>query len=203
MSSSSCRSRSSASWVVPGFSPWRIGKPASRQAALGRARRTSSTNRPTRTQTARHGAPLRERWRNAGQRGSRPVAVGMARPMTGLEPGAVGRAAGNCARCAGTPAFIEVSRVERFPKRLSHFTLVSMKTQNTCERESAADKRLESLLNEHDVARLLKVSVATLRRRRLLRQKPDWVKLGASVRYHPDAIRRLIQDGERKTTEVR
>ena len=50
---------------------------------------------------------------------------------------------------------------------------------------------LEELLTEHDVARLLKVSVATIRRRRLLRQPPVWVKIGASVRYKPAAVAAL------------
>ena len=58
---------------------------------------------------------------------------------------------------------------------------------------------LEALLTEHDVARLLKVSVATVRRRRLLRQPPNWVKLGASVRYRPADIAAFIQGGEHQT----
>lgn len=56
---------------------------------------------------------------------------------------------------------------------------------------------LETLLTEHQVAELLKVSVATIRRRRLLRQPPDYLKLGASVRYRPEAVQGLIQDAER------
>jgi len=47
---------------------------------------------------------------------------------------------------------------------------------------------LQALLTEMEVARLLKVSVATIRRRRLLRLPPIWVKIGASVRYKPEAI---------------
>ena len=54
---------------------------------------------------------------------------------------------------------------------------------------------IESLLNEHEVAQLLKVSVATIRRRRLFRQPPEWVKIGASVRYRPEAVQRLIESG--------
>ena len=52
-----------------------------------------------------------------------------------------------------------------------------------------------ALLNEHEVAKLLKLSVATMRRRRLFRLPPEWVKLGASVRYRPEAIERLIESG--------
>jgi predicted DNA-binding transcriptional regulator AlpA len=58
---------------------------------------------------------------------------------------------------------------------------------------------LETLLTEHQVAELLKVSVATIRRRRLLRQPPDFVKIGASVRYRREAIQRLIEGAEQHT----
>ncbi len=51
----------------------------------------------------------------------------------------------------------------------------------------------ETLLNEHEVARLLNVSVATIRRRRLFRRPPEWIKLGASVRYTRDSVNRLIE----------
>jgi predicted DNA-binding transcriptional regulator AlpA len=53
-------------------------------------------------------------------------------------------------------------------------------------------------LTEHEVAALLKVSVATIRRRRLFRQPPDFVKLGASVRYRREAIQRLIEGSEQR-----
>jgi predicted DNA-binding transcriptional regulator AlpA len=54
---------------------------------------------------------------------------------------------------------------------------------------------LEVLLTENEVAKLLRVSVATIRRRRLFRQPPEWVKIGASVRYRPEAVQRLIESG--------
>jgi hypothetical protein len=54
----------------------------------------------------------------------------------------------------------------------------------------------EELLDEHEAANWLKVSVATLRRRRLLKQPPTYAKLGASVRYRPESIRRLIEEAE-------
>jgi predicted DNA-binding transcriptional regulator AlpA len=57
---------------------------------------------------------------------------------------------------------------------------------------------MQDLLTEHEVAQLLKVSVATIRRRRLFRQPPDFVKLGASVRYRREAIRKLIDGAERR-----
>lgn len=54
----------------------------------------------------------------------------------------------------------------------------------------------EALLTEHEVAQLLKVSVATMRRRRLFRQPPEYLKIGASVRYRRAAIQRLIESAE-------
>ena len=57
----------------------------------------------------------------------------------------------------------------------------------------ALPNTLEELMTEHDVAKLLKVSVATIRRRRLLRQPPDWIKIGASVRYKPTSIASFLE----------
>jgi predicted DNA-binding transcriptional regulator AlpA len=42
---------------------------------------------------------------------------------------------------------------------------------------------IESLLNEHDVARITGLSVASVRRWRLVRQGPKYLKIGAAVRY--------------------
>jgi predicted DNA-binding transcriptional regulator AlpA len=56
------------------------------------------------------------------------------------------------------------------------------------------NSQLEALLNEHEVAKLLNVSVATIRRRRLFRQGPEYIKIGSSVRYRPEAIRHLVED---------
>jgi prophage regulatory protein len=50
---------------------------------------------------------------------------------------------------------------------------------------TTANNTLERLLNEHDVARVTGLSVATIRRRRLLRQPPKFIKLGAAVKYKP------------------
>jgi predicted DNA-binding transcriptional regulator AlpA len=47
---------------------------------------------------------------------------------------------------------------------------------------------LETLLNERDVARLTGLSVASVRRWRLLRQGPRYLKIGAAVRYKPEDI---------------
>jgi predicted DNA-binding transcriptional regulator AlpA len=43
----------------------------------------------------------------------------------------------------------------------------------------------ENLLNEHDVAKVTALSVASVRRWRLFRQGPKYLKIGAAVRYKP------------------
>jgi predicted DNA-binding transcriptional regulator AlpA len=48
---------------------------------------------------------------------------------------------------------------------------------------------LPTLLNEHDVARITGLSVASVRRWRLLRQGPKYIKVqGTSVRYKTEDI---------------
>lgn len=44
------------------------------------------------------------------------------------------------------------------------------------------------LLDEHEIATMLGVSVATVRRWRLLRRGPRYRKIGASVRYQPEDL---------------
>lgn len=44
------------------------------------------------------------------------------------------------------------------------------------------------LLDEHEVAANLRLSVATMRRWRLLNRGPKWLKLGSAVRYRPEDI---------------
>jgi len=71
-----------------------------------------------------------------------------------------------------------------------------MNTSQSCERESVASERLESLLNEYDVARITGLSVASVRRWRLLKQGPKYLKVGAAgaaaVRYTPQSIREFL-----------
>lgn len=52
---------------------------------------------------------------------------------------------------------------------------------------------IESLLNEYDVARITGLSVASVRRWRLLKQGPRYLKLGASVRYRPADVAAWIE----------
>jgi hypothetical protein len=49
----------------------------------------------------------------------------------------------------------------------------------------ATPNTLEELLTEHDIARITGLSVASVRRWRLLRQGPKYLKIGAAVRYKP------------------
>jgi predicted DNA-binding transcriptional regulator AlpA len=60
-------------------------------------------------------------------------------------------------------------------------------------------------LNDKEVAALLGVSVATVRRWRLFRQGPKYLKLGAAVRYKPEDISAWIESrptGGGQRTEV-
>ncbi len=53
---------------------------------------------------------------------------------------------------------------------------------------ATANSTLETLLNEHDVAHITGLSVASVRRWRLLRQGPKYLKIGAAVRYRVEDI---------------
>jgi predicted DNA-binding transcriptional regulator AlpA len=71
-----------------------------------------------------------------------------------------------------------------------------MPTMDSAQRskpESAVESTCESLINERGVARISGLSVATLRRRRLLGQPPVWVKLGGRVLYRPADVLEWIE----------
>ena len=56
-------------------------------------------------------------------------------------------------------------------------------------------RNIEALLNEHDVARITGLSVATVRRWRLQRQGPRYLKIsGSAVRYKPDDLRAYLDN---------
>jgi predicted DNA-binding transcriptional regulator AlpA len=57
----------------------------------------------------------------------------------------------------------------------------------------AITNSLEELLNEHDVARITGLSIASVRRWRLLRQGPRFLKIGAAVRYRTEDIRSWLE----------
>ena len=54
-------------------------------------------------------------------------------------------------------------------------------------------KALESLLNEFDVARITGLSVASVRRWRLLRQGPKFLKLNSAVRYRVEDLNAWLE----------
>jgi hypothetical protein len=56
-----------------------------------------------------------------------------------------------------------------------------------------AEPELETLLTEHEYARITKRSVASIRRDRLLRQGCPYVKLGALVRYRRADVSAYIE----------
>jgi hypothetical protein len=51
---------------------------------------------------------------------------------------------------------------------------------------------IENLLNEHDVARITGLSVASVRRWRLLKIGPAATKIGSSVRYKPETLKQWL-----------
>ena len=65
-------------------------------------------------------------------------------------------------------------------------TSTPIRTEGDCESE------LETLLTEQEYAGVIKRSVASVRRDRLLRQGCPYVKLGALVRYRPNDVREHI-----------
>jgi predicted DNA-binding transcriptional regulator AlpA len=48
---------------------------------------------------------------------------------------------------------------------------------------------IPTLLNEHEVARITGLSVASVRRWRLLQQGPKYIKIGSAVRYRAEDVR--------------
>jgi predicted DNA-binding transcriptional regulator AlpA len=68
-----------------------------------------------------------------------------------------------------------------------------MKTSQPGERESVATPQLPTLLNEFDVARVTGLSVASVRRWRLFKQGPKYMKIGASVRYRAEDVRAWLE----------
>jgi predicted DNA-binding transcriptional regulator AlpA len=64
-------------------------------------------------------------------------------------------------------------------------------TANAHYSASSADR----LVDEHEAAARLGLTVATLRRWRWARRGPHWVKVGAAVRYVPSDITAFIEAG--------
>jgi predicted DNA-binding transcriptional regulator AlpA len=81
-----------------------------------------------------------------------------------------------------------------------------MNSSQTREYENVAKEPLEGRLNEFDVARITGMSVATVRRWRLLHQGPKYIKIGAAVRYKPEDISTWLDSrptgGEERSTHA-
>jgi predicted DNA-binding transcriptional regulator AlpA len=65
---------------------------------------------------------------------------------------------------------------------------------------------LETLLNERDVARVTGMSLASVRRWRLKRQGPKFLKLNSAVRYRPEHVSEWLNSlpsgGQRDLSEA-
>jgi predicted DNA-binding transcriptional regulator AlpA len=57
----------------------------------------------------------------------------------------------------------------------------------------AIHNAIENLLNEHDVARIIGLSVASVRRWRLLRIGPKYLKIGSAVRYRAEDLQGWLE----------
>jgi predicted DNA-binding transcriptional regulator AlpA len=71
--------------------------------------------------------------------------------------------------------------------------IVQERLQRKPEREEQHRVRLDALLNEQDVASITGMSVASVRRWRLYRCGPRYVKLGSAVRYRVEDIKKWIE----------
>ena len=58
----------------------------------------------------------------------------------------------------------------------------------------------DHLLHEAEVAKILSVKVSTLRRWRWLGEPPPFIKLGAAVRYDPQALKDYLAERVRTST---
>ncbi len=75
-----------------------------------------------------------------------------------------------------------------------------MNTSLPSERKRVAESELETLIDEYEYARIIKRSVASVRRDRLLRQGCPFLKLGALVRYRPVDVRAHLESSLQRTT---
>jgi hypothetical protein len=73
-----------------------------------------------------------------------------------------------------------------------------MNPSKPSDRIRGAESELETLLTELEYARLIKRSVASVRRDRLLKQGCPYVKLGALVRYRPKDVGAHLEQSLRR-----
>lgn len=75
-----------------------------------------------------------------------------------------------------------------------------MNTSLPRETKHVSETELETLLTEHEYARITKRSVASIRRDRLLKQGCPYMKLGALVRYRPADLRSHLERSVQRIT---
>jgi hypothetical protein len=75
-----------------------------------------------------------------------------------------------------------------------------MNTSLPREPRRSIETDLETVLTEHEYARITKRSVASVRRDRLLGQGCPYLKLGALVRYRPVDVRAYLERNVRRQT---
>ena len=63
------------------------------------------------------------------------------------------------------------------------------------------NQTLEPLLNEKDIARLTKRSIASIRRDRMTGKGVPFIRMGKSVRYTADTLRSFLKSLERPEAE--
>ncbi len=61
------------------------------------------------------------------------------------------------------------------------------------------DHSFRRLLGEKEVSEIIHISVPTLRRWRHEKKGPKFIKLGSSVRYDQDEIRRYLESSSQET----
>jgi hypothetical protein len=71
-------------------------------------------------------------------------------------------------------------------------------TTSVAEVDPSATDLLANLIDEHQAARMLGVTVGALRMRRFARKPPSFYKIGGRVRYAPSDLREWIASGRRK-----
>jgi predicted DNA-binding transcriptional regulator AlpA len=60
--------------------------------------------------------------------------------------------------------------------------------QNNTQRIPSGGHQFEPLLSEHDVAAVCGLTNAAIRRWRLLKKGPRYIKVGSAVRYHREDV---------------
>ena len=73
---------------------------------------------------------------------------------------------------------------------------VPVPARNTANRKRTRPRQETDLLDEYQVAGMLAVSVSTIRRWRLLGREPRFLKIGSSVRYKTETVKKWMDSRE-------